>query len=249
MIDTHCHLTYNDYDNLDDLINKLKNDNIYCINNGCDLNSNKEVLELYNKYNNIYPAIGYQPEYVNDIKDNDLDIIIKNIDNIVAIGEIGLDYHWTKDNIDKQKYIFEKQLQIAEQYNKPVIIHTRDSIQDTYDILKKYKVKGTIHAFSGSLEMANKFINLGFKLGIGGVLTFKNCNLKDVIEKIDIKDIVVETDSPYMAPVPVRGTKNTPENLKYIVEFISKIKNISTEEVIKITTKNAISLFDLPIKI
>ena len=245
MIDTHCHLTYEDYDNLDEIIEEMEKSNISAIVNGCDLNSNNEVLELSSKYNNIYPAIGFHPENIENISEDYIEYINKNINNVVAIGEIGLDYHYTKENKDIQKEIFEKQLELAEIYNKPVIVHTRDSINDTYEILKKYKVRGSIHAFSGSLEMAKKFINLGFKLGIGGVITFKNCNLKDVIREISINDIILETDSPYMSPVPVRGTKNSPLNLEYIAEFISNIKGISYEEVINITTKEAVSLFDL----
>ena len=245
MIDTHCHLTYEDYDNLDEIIEEMEKSNISAIVNGCDLNSNNEVLELSSKYNNIYPAIGFHPENIENISEDYIEYINKNINNVVAIGEIGLDYHYTKENKDIQKEIFEKQLELAEIYNKPVIVHTRDSINDTYEILKKYKVRGSIHAFSGSLEMAKKFINLGFKLGIGGVITFKNCNLKDVIREISINDIILETDSPYMSPVPVRGTKNSPLNLQYIAEFISNIKGISYEEVINITTKEAVSLFDL----
>lgn len=245
MIDTHCHLTYNDYDNLESLILKMKEENIIGITNGCDLDSNIEALNLSKKYNNIYSAIGFHPEEIDNIPVNYIEYIESHIKEIVAIGEIGLDYHWEKDKKDLQQELFNKQLQISEKYNIPVIVHSRDAINDTYEILKKYNVKGTIHAFSGSLEMAKKFISLGFKLGIGGVITFKNCNLKEVIKEIDLSDIVLETDSPYMSPEPVRGRKNSPLNLKYIAEFIANIKGISTEEVIKITTSNAVSLFDL----
>ena len=245
MIDTHCHLSYEDYDNLDDIIYEMKKNNISAIVNGCELKSNMEVLDLCKNNNNLYPAIGFHPEEVDNIDNNYIEYIEKNIDKVVAIGEIGLDYHYTKENKDEQIKIFENQLKIAEKYNKPVIIHSRDAINDTYEILKKYNLKGSIHAFSGSLEMAKKFTSLGFKLGIGGVLTFKNCNLKDILKDISINDILLETDSPYMAPEPVRGKKNSPLNLKYIADFISKVKNISYEEVINITSDNAKSLFDL----
>lgn len=245
MIDTHCHLSYEDYDNLEDIIFEMKNNNISAILNGCDLKSNNEVLNLCQINDNLYSAIGFHPEEVDNIDKNYIKYIEENIDKVVAIGEIGLDYHYTKENKDKQIELFETQLKIAEKYNKPVIVHSRDAINDTYEILRKYNVKGSIHAFSGSLDMAKKFISLGFKLGIGGVLTFKNCNLKDVLKDISINDIVLETDSPYMSPEPVRGRKNSPLNLKYIAEFISKIKNISYEEVINITSYNASSLFDL----
>lgn len=243
MIDTHCHLSIEDYDNLDELIDKMNKNNILAINNGCNLKSNEEVLEL--ERNNIYKAIGFHPEEVDNIPNDYIEYIERNIDKIVAIGEIGLDYHYTKDNKEKQIEIFENQLKLAEKYNKPVIVHSRDAINDTYEILKKYKVVGSIHAFSGSLEMANKFIKLGFKLGIGGVITFKNCNLKDVVREIDLKNILLETDSPYMTPVPFRGKKNSPLYLKYIANFIAEIKEISVEEVYKITSENASKLFDL----
>ncbi len=249
MIDTHCHLSAIDYDNLEELIVDIKKNDIICINNGVDKESNNEVLSLSSKYSNIYAAIGFHPSEVEKIESNYIEYIESNISNVVAIGEIGLDYHYGKENIQKQKELFENQLLLAEKYNKPVIIHSRDAIMDTYEILKKYKVKGVLHAFSGSLEMANKFIDLGFKLGIGGVITFKNCNLKDIISKIDISNIVLETDSPYLSPEPVRGKKNTPLNLKYIVQYISNLKNISCDDVIKITNDNANSIFDLDSKL
>lgn len=245
MIDTHCHLLSDEFENLEELLKELEKNDIKCINNGCDKNSNDEVLSLSEKYNNLYSAIGFHPENIDSLIDNYRNYIEENIDNIVAIGEIGLDYHWRKDNKDAQIKLFEEQLKIAEKYNKPVIVHSRDAIKDTYDILKKYKVIGSIHAFSGSLEMAKNFINLGFKLGIGGVITFKNCNLKDVIKEIDINNIVLETDSPYMSPEPLRGRKNTPFNLKYIANFIADIKDLSIDEVYEITNLTATTLFDL----
>lgn len=249
MIDTHCHLSYIDYDNLDELINEMKNKNISGIINGVDKDSNDEAIKLSVRYSNIYAAIGFHPSEVDKIDYNYVEYIENNISKIVAIGEIGLDYHYGKENILKQKELFENQLLIAEKYNIPVIVHSRDAIMDTYEILKKYKVKGIIHAFSGSLEMANRFIDLGYKLGIGGVITFKNCNLKDVVSKIDLKNIVLETDSPYLSPEPVRGKKNSPLNLEYIVKYISNIKNISYEDVINVTNNTANTLFDLNIKL
>jgi len=245
MVDTHCHLFKEDYDNLNELILNLDKENIKCIVNGTNVDNNTKAIQLSKKYKNIYSSIGFHPSDIDMLIDDYLDFIEKNISFVVAIGEIGLDYYWTKENIVKQKEIFEKQLELAEKYNKPVIVHTRDAINDTYNILSKYKVRGVIHAFSGSLEMANKFIDLGFKLGIGGVVTFKNCNLKNVIDRINISDIVLETDSPYLAPVPLRGKKNNPLNLKYIAEFIAEIKNITYDEVCSVTSNTASVLFDL----
>lgn len=245
MIDTHCHLFEEYYENLDELICELKNNGIKCIINGTSLENNKEVLCISKKYDNIYPAIGFHPTEINILNDDYIEFLKNNINDVVAIGEIGLDYYWTKNNKKQQQEIFENQLKIAEKYKKPVIIHTRESINDVYNILKKYNVTGVIHAYSGSVEMARKFIELGFKIGIGGVVTFKNCNLKEVLKNINISDIVLETDSPYLSPVPERGRKNTPANLKYIAEFISTITNISVEEIYNITSLTARDLFDL----
>lgn len=245
MIDTHCHLSIKENNDLDEIINTMKENNISAIVNGCDKESNDEAISLSNKYANIYAANGFHPENIESLEEEYLKSLENNIDSIVALGEIGLDFYWRKDNKEEQIELFKKQLALAEKYNKPVIIHTRDAIMETFNILKDYKVKGVIHAFSGSYEMALKFIRLGFKLGIGGVITFKNCKLKDIISKIDIKDIVLETDSPYLSPVPVRGRKNSPLNLKYIAEFISNVKGIEYNEVVNITTTTAMRLFDL----
>ena len=202
------------------------------------------------KYKNLYACIGYHPEVSNKIVEKDYEILeemVKNNPKIVAIGEIGLDYYWNKDNKDKQREVFCKQLEIAEKLKVPVVIHSRDSINETYEILKKYKVSGVIHCFSGSLEMAKKFISLGFLLGIGGVVTFKNSKLFEVIEKLELTNIVLETDSPYLTPEPNRGKINESSNIFYIAQKIAEVKHIPLENVAKITTENAIRTFDLPI--
>ena len=198
LIDTHCHLSNEDYENLNQVINNM--DGIM-IASGCDNKTNKEVLELIKKYPNVYGTLGIHPSEIDSITNDSLKIIEDNINNpkIVAIGEIGLDYYWVKDNKEKQKEIFIKQLELAKKYKKAVVIHTRESIGDAYNILKKYKLKGTIHCFSSSLEMAKEFIKLGYKIGIGGVLTFKNSiKLQEIVKELDIKDILIETDSPYL---------------------------------------------------
>lgn len=245
LIDTHCHLFNEYYSNLDELIKEMEKENIYAIVNGCNSKTSEEVILLSKKYKNIYASIGYHPTEIEDISQFNINELKDNINNVVAIGEIGLDYYWNKDNKDFQIELLKRQLAFAEEHKLPVIIHNREATMDIYNILKEYNVKGVIHAFSGSYEMAIKFIDLGFKLGIGGVITFKNSKLKDVIEKIDIKNIVLETDSPYLTPEPNRGKINSPLNLKYIAQFISKLKDISYDEVVKITTNNACCLFDL----
>ena len=247
MIDSHAHITSEYYEDTDELINYLKENNVlHVVNCSTHLNDAKEVIELSKKYNNfLIPAIGIHPqniENVNDVKE--IEKLI-NENKIYAIGEIGLDYHWNKENKELQKEIFIKQLELAEKYNLPVSIHTRDSIQDCLDILKTKKNFGIIHCFSGSYEMAKEFIKLGYKLGIGGVLTFKNSKLYELIEKIDLKDIVLETDSPFLTPEPYRGQKNNPYNIYFVAKRIAEIKNISIDEVIKTTTDNVLQLLKL----
>ena len=239
MVDTHCHITSEYYDNILEVISKMK-DNIIIVS-GTNKEDIKEVISLCN-YKNIYGTIGIYPT-----EELDLKIIEDNINNkkIVGIGEIGLDYH-LEHNKEEQKNKFIKQLDLARKYNKTVVIHTRDAIQDTYDILKNYKdLKKVIHCYSGSLEMAKEFIKIGCRLGIGGVLTFKNSKLKDVIKEIDLKYLLLETDSPFLTPEPYRGTKNEPYNVIYVAKKIAEIKNISLEEVLDITTRNAKEQFDL----
>ncbi len=245
--DTHCHLLKEYYDNLEVILENAKEVGIKkLINNGCNLSSNLEVLKISEKYPWIYCAIGYHPDSLFESQKIDFKFIENNIDKIIAIGEIGLDYHY--DTFDKMAQIelFETQLKIASKYNKPVIVHSRDATSDTINILKKYpNVKGSIHCFSGSLETARIYIKMGYKLGIGGVITFKNAKIKDIIKEIPSSAILLETDSPYLAPTPLRGSKNEPANIKIIAKFIADILNISLEELSKITENNAKSLFDI----
>lgn len=245
LIDTHCHLSNDDYDNLEEVIKEM---NGFMIASGCDDKTNKEVIELVNKYDNVYGTLGIHPEEIDNITSDSFKLIEDNLNNpkIVAIGEIGLDYYWTKDNIDKQKEIFEYQVRLALKYNMPIVVHSREAIQDTYDILKKYKVKGSIHCFSSSLEMAKEFIKLGYKIGVGGTLTFKNSKkIQDIVKQLDLKDILLETDSPYLTPEPYRGKRNKPSNVYYVALKVSQLKNIDVDEVLKQTNNSAIDMFDL----
>lgn len=247
LIDTHCHLSKNDYDNIESVVENM--DGIMIIS-GCNDETNLEVIKYVNAYDNVYGTLGIHPENINEITQNSFKIIEENINNkkIVGIGEIGLDYYWVKDNKELQKQLLKKQLDIASKYNKSVVIHTRDSIQDTYDILKDYKLKGTIHCFNSSIEMAYKFIKLGYKIGVGGVVTFKNSKkLVELVKKLEIENILLETDSPYLTPEPYRGKKNEPKNVYYVAKKISEIKNIDLKDVVDITMNNAIKQFDLNI--
>lgn len=249
IIDTHCHIYYSELENAEEIIKECKKNNIVIILNGLDKKSNLEVLELSKKYDNVYAAVGYDHSVVNKIKDDDIVLLenqIKNNNKVIAIGEIGLDYYWIKDNKEKQKDLFRKMLELSEKYNLPVIVHSRDAVQDVYDIIKEYKVRGSIHCYSGSTEMAKEFIKLGFYIGIDGPITYKNNRKqREMIKEIDINHILVETDSPYLSPEPKRGEKNTPLNIIYIVDKIAEELNMNKEEIVKITTENAKRLFNI----
>lgn len=246
--DTHCHIFKEYYEEIDKIIEKAKNVNINrVINNGCDHKSNVEVIDSINKYPNMYGAIGIHPESVDTYSTEDLTFIEKNLNNpkIVAIGEIGLDYHYTKEKKEKQIELFEYQLNLAEKYHMPVIIHSREATEDTINILKKHKVTGVIHSFSGSLETARIYINSGFLLGLNGVITFKNSKLKEVIKEIGLENILLETDSPYLTPEPFRGTKNEPARVSIIADFICDLKGVTKEYLANITNDNIKRIFDI----
>lgn len=248
-IDTHCHLIKSEYNNIDEVVKKLTDN--YAIVCGDSSKTNKEVMEVIEKYDNLFGMIGIHPNELEDITEETFKYIEQNLKSkkIVGIGEIGLDYHYGKENESKQKKIFIKQLEIARKYDVPVTIHSRDAALDTYEIIKNYSdLKITYHCYGYSLEMAKQLLRLNIKFGIGGVLTFKNSKvIKEVVEYLPLESILLETDSPYLAPEPVRGTKNIPSNVQYVAEYIAKIKNISVKKVLEQTTKNAINQFDLNI--
>lgn len=246
MIDTHAHILSEFYDNIDELIEELKSKEIIKVINCADsVETSKEVLNIYTKYEGyLLPAVGIHPENIENANISAIEELIKN-NKVFAIGEIGLDYHYNDENKKEQREYFIKQLDLAIKYDLPVIIHIREAMQECFDILKTRKNRGIIHCFSGSTEMAREYIKLGYKLGIGGVLTFKNSKLYEVIEKIDLKDMVLETDSPFLSPEPYRGKKNKPSNVFYVAKRIAEIKNISIEEVMNTTTKTASQIFDI----
>ena len=220
MIDTHCHVLHEYYEDIESLILKIKDSGVdTIIVNGTDMESNLEVLDLANRYDMVYGAIGFHPTELDNFCDKDIEWLEEHINDnkIVAIGEIGLDYHYENTDKKLQKDIFKRQLDIAKRNNKPVIVHSRDAIKDTYDILKDYKISGSIHCFSGSVEMAHEFIKLGFFIGIGGVATYKNAkNLVNVIKSIPNEYILLETDAPYLSPEPLRGQDNSPESREHL---------------------------------
>lgn len=244
--DTHCHIFSNYFYNVDDLINSFELNNIKrVIVNGYNKVSNEEVLNLI-KHDSVYGALGIHPDNISDYNEFNLNFIEDNLmnDKVVAIGEIGLDYYHNSSNKDEQISMFERFLELAEVYNKPVIIHCRNASDDLLRILKRHNCYGVIHCFSGSYELACEYIKLGFKLGIGGVVTFKNSKLKDVLKRISVSDILIETDSPYLTPEPIRGIFNEPINVNFIAKYLSDIYDISVDDLSDIMELNYNNVFN-----
>ena len=249
LIDTHCHILSTEYDDINKIINETLNGEVdKIIINGYDLKSSKEAVFLAEKYDNVYAAVGISPQNIDGVTDFEIEQIEKlcSSKKIVAIGEVGLDYYWTTDTKQRQIEIFEYMLTIAKKHKLPVIIHSRKAILDTYNLVKKYGVIGIMHCFSGSIEMAKEFIKLGFLIGVGGVITFKNSKeIKDVVSGINLEDIALETDSPYLTPEPFRGRKNIPSYIIYVAEKIADLKGVTKEIVISKTSNAVTSKFDL----
>lgn len=255
IFDTHIHL--NDkkiYENLDFYIQDALNKGVkkfLCV--GYDLESSKIAIEIANKYHEVYASIGIIPtEYkqYNDDSINSLRKLMDKSNKIVAIGEIGLDYYWEKEESVRtlQKKIFIEQIELANELNLPISIHCRDAYKDTLDILKKHTCikKGIMHCFSGSLESAKEFIKLGYLIAFGGVLTFKNSiKTKEVLQNIDLKDVVFETDAPYLAPTPFRGKINIPSYIVETVKYASSLLNCPKETLEDITYKNSLRILNI----
>ena len=248
IIDTHCHIYASEMENAEEIIKEALKKDICLILNGIDRLSNKEVLELSAKYDNVYAALGYFHTLADEITDEDIDLLDMQLENdkVVAVGEIGIDYYHRKDNKDKQKELFEKMLDLAEKHDLPVIVHSRKAMQDTYDILKKHDVTGSLHCYQGSAEMAKEFIKLGFYMGVGGPVSHKNNKkIRKTVKTVGIDYLLVETDSPYLSPEEKRGEMNTPLNLKYIIRKIAEELDLKEDEVIEITSQNARKLFEI----
>ena len=229
-------------ENAEEIIKEAQKNNIILILNGTDLESNEEALKLSEDYENVYAALGYFYTLADEITDEDILLLDNQLkkDKVIAVGEIGLDYYKGKENRNKQIELFEKMLSLAEKHNLPVIVHSRKAIQDTYDILKKHNVVGSMHSYQGSVEMAKEFIKLGFYIGIGGTVTHtNNKKTRKMLNEIGIEHILLETDSPYLPPEEKRGEDNTPLNLKYIIKKIAEELDIEESEVIEITAENA----------
>ena len=246
--DTHCHLEKQYYDDYKQLFDRAFDKGINrFIASGYSIETNIESVNLSDKYSFVYSTIGYHPDQAEIYNEEDIKMLEDQLvlKKVIGVGEIGLDYYYEGYNKEHQKELFIKQLQLAEKYNLPVVIHSRDATQDTIDILKEFNLKGVIHSFSGSYETAQIYIKMGYKLGINGIVTFKNSNLSDTLSRLNPDDIVLETDSPYLTPEPFRGQKNESMNILYIAEKVASIFNISLEKLSEITNKNIKHIFDI----
>ena len=217
------------------------------VNSSSDIASSRASIALAEKYPFFYASVGVHPHEVSKMREADIDTLreLSKHPKVVAIGEIGLDFYYDLSPRDDQRYWFKRQLALAEELDMPVIIHSRDASQECFDIISASNVrKGVIHCYSGSAPMAQDYADMGFYIGIGGSLTFKN-NKKtvEVVEKLPLEKILIETDSPYLAPVPYRGRRNDSRLLKYVVEKISEIKNVPEIDICNITKNNAVELF------
>ena len=264
MIDTHCHIDDPQYaEGLDAFLAEQRQDGVECILvPGVDKTSIKDVLEVCDRYPDyLFPALGLHPENVKDDWQEQLATIKAAVDTslastpytlhptprrsrLLAIGEIGLDYHWDTTFKEQQQEALREQMRWAEQYHLPVMIHSRDAAEDTLKILREFpNVKGVMHCFSGSHEVAEQVVKMGYYLGIGGVITFKNCKLAEHLVGIPLERLVLETDAPYMAPVPHRGKRNESRWMRYVAERLALVYNCSPEYINEVTTANAKELF------
>lgn len=249
MIDTHCHLNIEEFeDDYKDVIKRAKDHGVkQMIVIGIDPISNQKAIEIAESYDFIYATVGIHPGVVDDFGLDGLKALLRH-EKVVALGEIGLDFYWKDDNKNRQIEIFKKQLDMAVSLGLPVVIHTRNSFSETYEIVKPYqgKIKGVFHCFSSNLEDAKKAVDLGFYVGIDGPVTFKNAkDIKEIAKEIALESILIETDSPYLSPHPFRGKRNEPSRLIHIAKAIADIKHISVDKVIKQTSINAKHLFKL----
>ncbi len=253
IFDTHVHYDSEEFDeDREALLSGLQGQGIGAVVNiGASIRTTKNTLELIRKYPFIYGAAGVHPNETGELNDELMQWLREAAENpkIVAIGEIGLDYYWDKPDRETQKRWFVRQLDLARETGLPVVIHSRDAAKDTLDIMKEQKagdIGGVIHCFSYGVEIAREYLNMGFYLGIGGVLTFKNARkLKEVAEYMPMDRLVLETDCPYLSPVPFRGKRNSSLYLPCVVEAVSQIKGISREQVEQITYDNARKLYGL----
>ena len=250
--DTHAH--YNDEkfkDNLDEVINEYKSVGVdRVVNIGYNIESSKKAIDLSNTYSNTYVAIGIHPSDVDKCSVSELEELYNKYNNgkIVAIGEIGLDYYWVKDNKEAQKELFKEQIKLANKLKLPIVVHSRDASLDTYNILKECPAKyGTLlHCFSPTDDLVRLVVENGYKVAFGGNITYNRAkSLQSYMDMIPVSQIVIETDSPYLPPVPLRGTVNTSKNLPIILEKLAEYKKMDVEELSEIVYRNSLEFFNI----
>lgn len=255
IFDTHAHYDDEQFDqDRDKVIKSLREENVTkCINIGCDIETSQKAIAIADKYDFMLAAIGIHPSEIAKIE-KEIDVQIKQIKNlvqqnskVVGIGEIGLDYHWHNDNKELQKYAFIRQIELANELKLPISIHTRDAIDDTIQIIKngeKIEHSGVLHCCPFNRELVKHGLEAGLYIAFGGTCTFKNAkNADEIIKMVPEDRILIETDSPYLAPDPLRGTRNDSRNLKYVIQKIASVRKTTLEQIAKITYENAQKLF------
>ena len=252
LFDSHAHLDDEKFaDDREAVIARAKENGVtHIINIGADMESSARSVALASQHESIYAAVGVHPHEAEKVVAADYDQLAKwtRLDKVVAIGEIGLDYYYDLSPRDLQKEVFIRQLDVARQMHMPIVIHDRDAHGDTMAILKREGkgLIGVVHCFAGSLEMANELIKMGWYIGCDGPVTFKNAaKLPEIMTKIPLERLLIETDSPYLTPVPLRGKRNEPAYVRFVAEHIATLRGISGEELAKVTTKNVCDLFHI----
>jgi len=253
IFDTHAHYDDDAFDkDRDELLSGMREQNVeYIVNVGASMASSERSLKLAEKYPFVYAAVGVHPDEVGELDDEKFEKLREWTahEKVKAVGEIGLDYYWDKEKHDLQKHWFMRQMELASECNLPMIVHSREAAKDTLDMViaaKSLNLSGIIHCYSYSVEQAREYLDMGYYIGIGGVLTFKNAKkLKEVAEYAPLSQIVLETDCPYLAPVPFRGKRNDSSKISYVAEELAAIKQIPAEEVLRITNENGRKLYHI----
>ncbi len=250
-VDTHVHLNNKKlFENLDHYVQKARDADVkYMVVIGYDHETNQRAIDIAERYAFIYASVGYHPTEAKNITDKDFDVLEKLLAHkkVVAVGECGLDFYWDKEHKEKQVEVLTKQILLAKKYQLPLAIHMRDATKQTYETLKSYApLKGIMHCYSGSSEMASKFLELGLHISLGGPVTFKNAKTpKDVASIVPMNRLLIETDAPYLAPHPYRGKQNDSSLLPLIAQAIADLKQEPLETIAEETTKNALTLFSI----
>lgn len=254
MIDSHCHLYDGKYEiTEDELVKNFEDAGVECVLNiGLDYEANEKAKAQAHKYKNVYYSVGFYPEYCDKYNEKEFEEYLVNClkdEKFLGIGEIGLDYYWTKGNKEKQIEVFESQIKLAKKYNVPFIVHNRDASGDVLDVLRRnapYNRHNIIHCFSASLEWAREVMKIGFYISFSGSVTFNNAkNLQEVAKEISLDRLLVETDAPYLTPVPFRGQINEPKNVIHTAKFIADLRQMPYKEIEVATTQNFKRIFDM----